>query len=320
MVLMLGCGPGASDSGVDGTDGEADATTGTDAASDSTVPGSDATVGTDSGPGTDAGPGGFAGCPGTLPADWIFCEDFETTTDPATVFFEYNDAGGEFYLVDTEGASGTHSMEVHWSPGAVGVGWISVAFGNNPITNAGSVRYRNGEDFTDIYWRLRVKHQAGWPDVGPAKLTRLTSFAYSNWGQAMVAHLWSQDLHLLGDPVSCVTGGTVDCMTYNDFGNFQWIGWIPGVTDIFSAAESGVWKCVEGHVTLNTPGNADGVFEFWIDGNYENGRSDLDWVGTWTDYGINLISIENYWNSGAVAELYRWIDDIVIAESPIGCN
>jgi hypothetical protein len=190
----------------------------------------------------------------------------------------------------------------------------------NPITNAGSVDYRDTEDFQEIYWRLRVKHELGWPDVGPAKLTRATSFAYNNWGQAMIAHLWSQGVVLLGDPAGCVTNGTVDCMTYNDFPNLQWLGSFAGVTEIFSSAESGVWKCVEGHVALNTPGAADGVFEFWIDDNLEGSRSDLDWRGTWTDYGINLISVENYWNSGAVADLRRWIDDIAIAESRIGCN
>lgn len=33
---------------------------------------------------------------------------------------------------------------------------------------------------------------------------------------------------------------------------------------MFSTENSGKWYCVVGHVKLNTPGNQDGIFEFWI--------------------------------------------------------
>jgi hypothetical protein len=41
-------------------------------------------------------------------------------------------------------------------------------------------------------------------------------------------------------------------------------------------AYSGVWYCVEAHVRLNDPGSANGVQEFWINGNLEASSSDLD--------------------------------------------
>jgi hypothetical protein len=281
--------------------------------------GADASITPDAG-GTDGGVVVPQGCPDPLPADWIFCEDFEQGTAPADVFFEHNDNNGDFRVVDTDGHSGTHAMEALWQSSEVGAGWVSVAFGRNPMVYGGHPHYRTDEDFEEIYWRMEVKHQQGWPDVGPAKLSRATAFAYSDWGQAMIAHLWSSGLVLLGDPASCVNGGTVDCHTYNDFANLDWLGQMPGTTELFSSTLSGQWHCVEGHVRLNTPGQADGVFEFWIDGNLENSRSDLDWRSTWTDYGLNLVSFENYWNSGAVQELRRWFDDIVIATVPIGCE
>jgi hypothetical protein len=286
-----------------------------------TAPDSGTTV-VDKGAAADqGGPTKPALCPSPLPTSWIFCEDFESSTALAQVFFEYNDTKGAFSRVATQGASGTHAMEASWQKGQVGAGWVSVAFGKNPIVGTNKPHYRKTETFNEIYWRLRVKHQAGWPDVGPAKLCRATAFAKSNWGQAMIAHLWSgKNLTLMGDPASCVSGSTVNCNTYNDFANLKWIGQLPGKTQIFAKADSGNWRCVEGHVKLNSLGKKDGVFRFWIDGALENSRSDLDWRGSWSSYGLNLLSVENYWNSGATANLKRWIDDIAVATTRIGCN
>ncbi|MEZ4220643.1 MAG: hypothetical protein R3B13_06900 [Polyangiaceae bacterium] len=281
--------------------------------------------GGNAGNGGAAGSGGSAGstqqaCPSPLPSDWIFCEDFESVTDTKQVFFEHNDDDGDFKVVSGEGTSGTHALEASYQKGEVEAGWVSVAFGRNPIVGAGKPQYRATEDFSEVWWRLRVKHEQGWPDVGPAKLMRATSFAKSNWGQAMIAHLWSSGVQLLGDPASCVSGGSVACNQYNDFANLQWLGQMKGTTPLFSSALSGQWHCVEGHVKLNAPGQKDGQFEFWIDGNLENSRKDLDWRGTYSDYGVNLISVENYWNSGAVQDLKRWFDDIAIAQLRIGCG
>lgn len=259
-------------------------------------------------------------CPSSLPTGWIFCEDFETTTDPSSVFFEYDDDDGEFVIVDGEGASGTHSMQVQWQSGEVSAGRFNVAFGRNPIVYGGRPHYTPEVDYDEIYWRMRVKHQSGWPDVGPAKLNRVTSMAKDDWGQAMIAHLWSSGLVLLGDPASCVEGSTVQCSGYNDFSNLDWLGQMPGSFELFSSDASGEWHCVEGHVRLNTPGSSDGVFEFWIDGELQAERNDLNWRGSYEGHGVNLASFENYWNDGASAELRRWFDDIAIATVPIGCD
>ncbi len=276
-----------------------------------------------SGSGGDSGTGGAgAGCPEPLPQGWIFCEDFETLTDPGDRFFEYDDGSGRFVLASDEAASGTRSMRATYEPGVNDAGWINVAFGENPIVYGNKPHYEPNATYTEIWWRLKLRMEPGWPDVGPFKVTRATVFAKPNWGQAMIAHLWSAgaEVTLLGDPASCVSGGTVNCNTYNDFANLQWLGQMNGTTELFSSALSGQWHCIEGHVRLNTPGQADGVFEFWIDGNLENARSDLDWRGTYTEYGLNLVSFENYWNGGPPKVLQRWMDDVAVATVPIGCD
>jgi hypothetical protein len=44
----------------------------------------------------------------------------------------------------------------------------------------------------------------------------------------------------------------------------------------------------------------------------------LNFIGTYTDYAINAVYFENYWNSGSVKLQERYFDNIVISKSPIG--
>ena len=76
--------------------------------------------------------------------------------------------------------------------------------------------------------------------------------------------------------------------------------------------------CIESHVKLNTPGERDGVFELWVDGKLEAARNDLDWHGSWGDYAINTVFLENYWNQGSVKRQARWFDNFLISTRPIG--
>ena len=96
--------------------------------------------------------------------------------------------------------------------------------------------------------------------------------------------------------------------------------WLVGDTPIFSEASSGRWFCVEGHVRLNSVGQSNGLFEFWIDDALEARNDALNWRGSWDDYGINAVFFENYWNDGAPEELRRWFDDLAVATVRIGCD
>jgi hypothetical protein len=66
-------------------------------------------------------------------------------------------------------------------------------------------------------------------------------------------------------------------------------------------------------------GAANGIQEFWIDGNLEVRSDTLDFVGTYQDYAINAVFFENYWNDGSPQEQERYFDNIVISTEPIGC-
>ncbi|MHC4738634.1 MAG: hypothetical protein ACYS9Y_06995, partial [Planctomycetota bacterium] len=105
---------------------------------------------------------------------------------------------------------------------------------------------------------------------------------------------------------------------YNDFPHMDWLGNLAGVTPIFDSVHDGIWYCVESHVKLNNPGVSNGIQEFWIDGNLEARRDYLNFVSSYTDYAINAVLFENYWNSGSPQLQERYFDNIVVSTQPIG--
>jgi hypothetical protein len=175
---------------------------------------------------------------------------------------------------------------------------------------------------------MYLKMQDGWTG-NPMKLSRATSFSSpTSWAQAMIAHLWQGPGSLLKmEPASGVVNGVVITTKYNDFDNLEWlnknglgIGDPTGVTPIFDSDHDDTWFCIEMHTKLNDPGQINGLQEFWIDGQLEARRTDMNFVDTWTAYGINAIFFENFWNDGNSPQVQeRYFDNIVVSTQPIGC-
>lgn len=233
------------------------------------------------------------------------------------VYCEYGNDEGDYVPVSYEAFGGTgYCMRARWQVGEVGAGDLKVVFGDSPVYSA--KRLRPGEKFQELYWRMYVKYQRGWTG-NPAKLSRATSFAESNWSQAMIAHVWGGGDRLVLDPASGINAASQLVTTqYNDFDNLSWLGIRSGTFPIHTTAESGQWICVEARAKLNTPGNADGIFTLWIDGVVDAHGSGLNWIKSWQEKGLNAVFHANYWNSGSPVEQERYIDDFVIATEPIG--
>ncbi len=251
---------------------------------------------------------------------WIFCDDFDDGTPLRREgrYFEYDDNKGDFVVVTGIGINASSGMRTIFQAGEVGAGGFKLSFGRVPSTYFDK-GIRTTEDFRDIYYRIYMKNQAGWQG-SPAKLSRATVFTDSNWSQAMIAHLWSSGEYLLVDPAGGIDGhGNVVTTKYNDFENLHWLGNKRGTTPIFNPGNADQWYCIEAHVRLNDPGLSNGIQEFWINGNLEARRDGLNFVGSYTGYGINAIFIENYWNEGSVKEQERYFDNFVVSTERIGC-
>ena len=256
------------------------------------------------------------------PATWIWCDDFDQ--DRLSEYFEFVGAGGSFARVAGVGRGGSWGMRAQWAAGQVSAGALHLAFGQTPQAyfrpvDAGTAVYR------EVYWRVWLFREPGWTGGGGDKLSRATSFASAtSWAQAMAAHVWSggpatRD-YLVLDPASGTdTAGALQTTTYNDVGNFRWLGGAAGTTPLFGDTAAGRWYCVEARVRLEAPGSADGVFDLWVDDQLDAQRNGLDWVGGSATYGINAVFLENYWNAGAPGPRTRVLDDFVVATTRIGC-
>jgi hypothetical protein len=267
-------------------------------------------------------PGAEGECAAPRPA-WIWCDDFEE--DRLARYFEHDAAGGRFARVAGVGTGGSWGMRASWTrPGQVGAGALHLAFGRTPDPH---IRPVDGGDSTyrEVYWRVYLRHQPGWIGGGGNKLSRAIVLATPVWAEAVLAAVWSgsrprdRDL-LMIDPASGTdAAGVLRTAKYNDFPNLRWLGPRPGRTPIFATGWVGRWYCIEAHVRLNSRGRSDGVFRLWIDGRLEAERSDLNWVGTYDDYGVNAVFLENYWNQGAPRAQERYFDRFVVSTAPIGC-
>lgn len=244
--------------------------------------------------------------------------------DPALIWFDDFDgpekayAEGKSPLDEAQSFGGRgRSLLCFYEKGKRGRGGRKVFFGDSPTYTNKALR--RGEAFTDVTWRIYVKHQQGWRG-SPAKMSRATSLASAKWSQAMIAHVWSgKGEGLTLDPVRGVEGEAVVTRKYNDFEKMKWLGNRPASRfPIHASEESGYWVCVEARAKLNTPGEADGLNQLWIDGRLECERKNLDFRGRYTGHGINAVFLEAYWNQGSPVTQSRWYDRFVIATKPIG--
>jgi len=260
------------------------------------------------------------GCSSSKPG-WIWCDDFEQ--DRTSSYFEYARANNSFTRAAGVGRDGSFGMRAHFNAGQVDAGSLKLAVGKTPggyfrPADAGTAVYR------ELYWRVFVRNQPGWVGGGGNKLSRATSIVAGDWSQAMFAHVWSgsspNENYLVLDPASGTDGaGHIATVGYNDFAHMRWLGAVRGQLPLFDASHVGVWRCIEAHVRLNDAGQANGVFELWIDGQLDARKTSLDFVENYSTYGVNAVFLESYWNDGSPQQQERYFDDFVVSTQPIGC-
>lgn len=247
-------------------------------------------------------------------------------SSPHVIWYDALDAPSDRYFEQQGGLTAKEalggrgkSLEVFYARGKTGGGSANrkLAFGDCPVSRGKALE--RDRSFDDVYWRVYVKHPAGWVGGGPAKMSRAMVFNAGNWSQAMIAHVWGSGPNLTLDPVRAAEGTEATTTRYNDWDGLKWLGNAPGSQfTIHSPEEVGRWVCVEARARLNTPGESDGYNALWIDGIRQCERKNLDFRSRYTKHGINAIFLESYWNRGSPVDQYRWYDDLVVSTRPIG--
>ena len=251
---------------------------------------------------------------------WVWCDDFEQ--DRLARYSDYGERGS-FHRLPAVGYGGSMGMQAHFKTNQVNAGFLHVRFGKVPAPD-----FRPVDDgrtvYRDIYWRVYVKYAPWWIGGAGNKVSRAQSLASTDWAQAMIAHVWTPDEpldRLWLEPASGVGfRGRLLTTHYNDFNNLDWVGRTWSKTRLFDSKHIGKWYCVEARARLNDPGRSNGVFELWIDDKPEARIGGLGWMGSLTEYGINAVYLENYWNEGSPQPQDRYFDNFVIATERIGCR
>lgn len=252
----------------------------------------------------------------------IWQDDFES--DSLSSYFEVENDSGNFRRVNGAGYNGSWGMVQSFAPAQVEGGNLKLAFGRTP--DAYLVPVDDGsEDYREIYVWMRVKCDADWIVNGTAKLFRIMVIHDALWSEAMAAHVWTGEGadsdRLVIDPASGTdANGVMVASGYNDTGDFRWLGLESATTAIFAGAERGEWHEIEVHIALNDAGQSNGVMTLWIDGHEELSATNLNWVGSYDDFGINAVFFENYINDGSAQAQDIVFDEIIVSTERVGSN
>ena len=253
------------------------------------------------------------------PVGTIWCDDFEV--DRLSSYFEHL-SPTTFARTAGVGAGGSYGMRAVYTPGVPQAGDLKLAFGRSPDPDYMKPVGYGAPAYREIYWRAYLRAQPGWTGGGGGAFTRAMVLASAAWAQAAVGHVYASDGDALSlDPVRGTDEvGTLVTTGYNDVDHFTWLGQVAGTAPIFGGGAVGEWYCIEAHMKLNDPGKANGVLEYWINGTLDAQRTGLNFVGSYSAFGINAIFFENYWGATAPQTQERYWDNIVVGDQRSGCG
>ncbi|QNK60129.1 cadherin-like beta sandwich domain-containing protein [Paenibacillus sp. PAMC21692] len=254
---------------------------------------------------------------------WIFCDDFES--DRLDKYYDYFKRWGRFQREGKgiEGSTGMVSYYGNYSADTGVIGpygtWMKLAFGKTPDPSYYKPAGDPEKIEKELYWRFYVRNNTiaeGNTAISNGPLARVYGYGpdgipimqinvnYPDSSGVLVSELLRGQFDQEGLPT-----GTTEAAV------------ISGTEPIMHPGEAGQWRLIEIHARLNDPGQSNGVYELRIDGQLEASKTDLDWVGSYTDYGINAVELYNTNNQPGVpgGDLeYRAFDNMVLSRSPIG--
>jgi parallel beta helix pectate lyase-like protein/polysaccharide lyase-like protein/S-layer family protein len=186
----------------------------------------------------------------------------------------------------------------------------------------------NGETEPDeLYYRYWLRFPNGFANYGQGKLPG-PSGLYSSSGRNKIKPSdanpgWSARMMFTSpDPGRTATSTQIGYYVYHR-GQPGSSGETEPWQDSPGVLEHGQWYCVEGRVTMNTPGVANGVLEGWVDEKLAYYENDYTFRGP-SDSGVNIREFwfDTYYGGDATApgSLSFDFDELVLSDQRIGCG
>jgi len=217
-------------------------------------------------------------------------------------------------------SSGTRSLRIRHNEGQYGSGMADLRFGAGP--EGGTVYDPQGE-YREVWVRFFLRTHEDWPKGrGISEGVEVMSIVGDNRSIAVDASIYAPDTAQARFlPWSCVHDSELRCSGGNQdwFGNrdLRPLAEAMGQSALYGDERAGQWQCHEMHVRLDDPGQANGVLEFWADGQLEVSLEGLEYVGAWDGAGLNNVRFGSFWKDQV--GLDHHIDDVVVSTAPIGC-
>ncbi len=257
------------------------------------------------------------GCPQPLPDSWVLCEDFEDVGDLgshfAAVFGSGLAIGGPGYE-SAEALELTHFAQQSWS------GELWIRFGEGP---ASANTAEPDTQFDEVWTRFRFRADEGWPVQGPGDLLSIDGVAQNGgWGATFKARVSAgqAESSIRNSAFTCLFGGDHPCMGDNDWDHLDYLGGELGEVSVFGEEVAQQWHCAVVHARLNTAGNSNGLVEVAVDGQPDASLTGVDFRGSRSDLGFNMLSIAAFIQTSLQDNHRRYIDDIVVSTESLDCD
>ncbi|HJX18596.1 MAG TPA: hypothetical protein VJ437_10415 [Acidiferrobacterales bacterium] len=283
-----------------------------------------------------APPAAWASC-ANPPSQWLLCEDWENGGPVRDVLDDL------YWTDEANWRPAEHGWDFTWSSYYCGAGPNATPAPGSPSGGHALDLHLHPEDGT-----VCRSHRPGgdvlangWDTAFPAKMFSPRREVYVRiYHLAALDFAWNININKLlyvnssgpGSLPNVKITGARNSDYYNDYGvwpqegEFLLAGQLPtylgqntGPAEA-AIAKKGTWQCIEYRMVLGTPGTSDGHLQLWVDDvlvmDYPN-VANSSWVGD-----IREVQLSGYYGGGGnilSQAQSRWVDDIVVSTSRIGC-
>lgn len=258
----------------------------------------------------------------------LFAEDFEDDQIKARGWYDTNGWPKRLLVTDEDQATGSRSLKLVYPKGSTGP-WLRAP------------HFKQGQDTVHVRYYRKWSDDWDWggPGDGNGHDTRLVasgpdipSRAYKShdaiavnmescthfdpWKRGLFGLMLINKKEYLTDTLKQIRKGRND-EGHKLRGHEWWLATVDGSRS--PKSEPGQWYCVEYMAQMNTPGEADGRLQCWIDGKLvydiqdctirDADHADVQWHRWW---------IGPYFHGGTTKDQHSYIDSVVIATEYIG--